>query len=90
MQCCLISITEELIGFEYDGEHCNSPLYADGFIYFISNDNEGDGAVKLELAQNGEHIKQVWSNKQIHNNFNGYVKVDNKLYSSCLKTHKQL
>lgn len=71
-----------LIGYEWDGEHCNSPIYDNGYIYFIGNDEKGEGALKLELSQNGESIKQVWSNKKIRNNFNGYVKVDNFLFTT--------
>ncbi len=71
-----------LIGCEWDGEHCNSPVYADGFIYFIGNDEKGSGAVKLELSQDGKSIKEVWSNKKIRNNFNGYVKVENNLFTT--------
>lgn len=29
-----------LEGYEYDGEHCNSPVFTDGFIYFIANDEK--------------------------------------------------
>uniref|UniRef100_UPI0032171D79 outer membrane protein assembly factor BamB family protein n=1 Tax=uncultured Draconibacterium sp. TaxID=1573823 RepID=UPI0032171D79 len=71
-----------LEGFEYDGEHCNSPVYSDGFIYFIGNDTEGCGAVKLELSKDGESLKEVWSNKKIKNNFNGYVKVGRNLFTT--------
>ncbi len=72
----------ELVGSEWDGEHCNSPVYSEGFIYFIGNDEKGNGAVKLEIAQNGERIKELWSNKRIRNNFNAFVKVENKLFTT--------
>jgi outer membrane protein assembly factor BamB len=71
-----------LKGFEWDGEHCNSPLYSDGFIYFIGNDEKGQGALKLEIGKNGETLKEVWSNNKIKNNFNGYVKVENGLFTA--------
>lgn len=74
--------TYELVNAEWDGEHCNSPLYAEGAIYFIGNDEKGDGAVKLEIEQNGESINELWSNKRIRNNFNGYVKVGDKLFTT--------
>lgn len=65
--------------YEYDGEHCNSPLYADGSIYFIGNE-KNDGAVKLELTDEGK-INELWQNSKIKNNFNGYIKVDNHLFT---------
>jgi len=71
-----------LKGVQWDGDHVNSPLYADGYIYFIGDDEKGSGAIKLELSQNGEIIKEVWSNKKIRNNFGGYVKIENKLFTS--------
>lgn len=69
-------------GYEYDGEHCNPPVYADGSIYFIGNDEKGKGAIKLELGENGESLKEVWFNNKIMNNFNGYVKADNHLFTT--------
>ncbi len=76
--------TGEIIGsspldFKYDGEHCNSPLYADGTIYFVSNE-KNDGAIKLELTPKGS-LNEQWNNPKIKNNFNGYVKVGNKLFT---------
>ncbi len=72
----------KLTGYEWDGEHCNSPIYSDGFIYFIGNDEKGNGAIKLELLNNGEQLKEIWTNKKIHNNFNAFVKVDNNLFTT--------
>ncbi len=71
-----------LEGYEWDGEHCNSPIYSDGFIYFIGNDEKGKGAVKLELAQDGESIKELWYNEKVRNNFGGFVKVENNLFTT--------
>lgn len=72
----------KLKGYEWDGEHCNTPVFSDGDIYFIGNDEKGEGALKLNLSENGESIKKVWSNPKIRNNFNGYVKVDNYLFTT--------
>lgn len=72
----------ELTGYEWDGEHCNSPIYSDEFIYFIGNDEKGNGAIKLQLLNNGEQLKEIWINKKIHNNFNAFVKVDNNLFTT--------
>jgi len=66
--------------FEYDGEHCNSPLFADGNIYFVGNEKE-DGAIKLKISDDGKSLTQIWQNSKIKNNFNGYVNVGNQLFT---------
>lgn len=71
-----------LEGFEYDGEHCNSPVYSNGYVYFIGNDETGCGAVKLILSDNNKSLNEVWCNKSVKNNFNGYVKVGNRLFTT--------
>jgi len=71
-----------LDGYEWDGEHCNSPIYSDGFIYFIGNDEKGKGAIKLEISENGENLNEIWHNKIIRNNFNGYIKIGNGLFTT--------
>jgi outer membrane protein assembly factor BamB len=71
----------KITGFEYDGEHCNSPAYSDGSIYFIGNEKEC-GAVRLEISPDGTSIKEVWCNSKIKNNFNGFVKFDNRLFTT--------
>ncbi|MEN8115346.1 MAG: PQQ-binding-like beta-propeller repeat protein [Bacteroidota bacterium] len=68
-------------GYEYDGEHCNSPVFDNGDIYFIGNEKKC-GAVRLELSQDGDKLEELWCNPKIKNNFNGYVKVDNHLFTT--------
>lgn len=65
--------------YQYDGEHCNSPLFSDGSIYFIGNEKE-DGATRYDLSEEGK-INEVWRDAKIKNNFNGYVKVGNCLFT---------
>ncbi|MDA3893106.1 MAG: PQQ-like beta-propeller repeat protein [Salinivirgaceae bacterium] len=71
--------------FKWDGEHCNTPIYADGFIYNVSAEENGNGTVKLELSPDGKSIKEIWRNKQIANGFSGFVKVDNNLFMTIEK-----
>jgi outer membrane protein assembly factor BamB len=71
-----------LEGFEYDGEHCNTPVYSDGFIYFVANDVPGQGAIKLELSEDGERIREVWRNSEVRNNFGGLVTVNGELFTT--------
>jgi outer membrane protein assembly factor BamB len=72
----------ELEGYEYDGEHCNTPVYSDGLIYFVANDVPGQGAMKLKLSEDGKAIKELWRNKQVLNNFGGLVAVDGHLFTT--------
>ncbi len=65
--------------YQYDGEHCNSPVYADGYIYFVGNEKE-DGAIRLKLTGEGK-ISEDWKNAKVKNNFNGFVKVGGHLFT---------
>lgn len=71
-----------LEGFEYDGEHCNTPVFSDGYLYFVGNDETGQGAIRLELAADGRGIREVWRNPEVMNNFGGLVVVDHHLYTT--------
>ena len=68
---------------EQEGEgdvHVNTPLYENGFIYYITGD--GNGAVKLKLSDDGNTINKVWSNKKSDNLMGGFVKINNYIYTS--------
>lgn len=72
----------KLEGYEYDGEHCNTPVFDDGYIYFVGNDIPGQGAFKLVLSADGKEIKELWRNSDILNNFGGLVAVDGSLFTT--------
>lgn len=72
----------KLEGYEYDGEHCNTPVYSNGQIYYVANDIPGQGAVKLQLSEDGETIKELWRNNKVLNNFGGLVAVDGHLFTT--------
>ena len=72
----------ELEGFEYDGEHCNTPVYSDGYIYYVANDVPGQGATKLKLSDDGKSISEVWRNNEVMNNFGGLVAVNGHLFTT--------
>lgn len=74
--------TYELEGYEYDGEHCNTPVYSDGLIYFVANDVPGQGATKLKLSDDGESITELWRNNKVMNNFGGQVAVNGHLFTT--------
>jgi len=76
-----------LEGFEYDGQHCNSPVYKDGYLYCISEEKEGKGLLKLQLSQDGKSIHEIWHNKQIINSFGGFVIHDDQLFTVIRKNY---
>ena len=65
-----------------EGEYCNSPVYADGFIYGVSGVPKGRGAYKIALSPDGKSIKEIWQNTKVLNKMGGFVKVGDKLYST--------
>lgn len=65
-----------------EGEHCNTPVYDDGFIYCISGDDNGNGAYKIQLSADGKTIKEVWRNNKVLNPMGGFVKIGNRIYTS--------
>lgn len=71
-----------LEGYEYDGEHCNTPVYSDGLIYYVANDIPGQGATKLQLTDQGESIRELWRNNKVMNNFGGLVALDGHLFTT--------
>jgi outer membrane protein assembly factor BamB len=72
----------KLEGYEAEGDHCNSPVYYDGNIYFVAGDRAGKGAIKLELSPDGKSIREAWFNPSIKNVFGGFVVVDNHLFTT--------
>ena len=58
--------------------HSNTIIYDDGFIYYAAGD--GNGGVKLQLANDGKSIKEVWRNKDFDSYMGGIVKIGNHLY----------
>jgi outer membrane protein assembly factor BamB len=72
----------DLEGYEYDGEHCNTPVYSEGQIYYVANDIPGQGAVKLQLSGKGDSIRELWRNNKVLNNFGGLVAVNGHLFTT--------
>jgi WD40 repeat protein len=65
-----------------EGEHCNTPLYADGFIYSISGDENGNGAYKIRLSDDGKRIREVWRNGKVKNPLGGFMKIGDRIYTT--------
>jgi outer membrane protein assembly factor BamB len=71
-----------LEGYEYDGEHCNTVVYENGYIYFVANDIPGQGAIRLKLSADGSRMEEIWRNQKVLNNFGGLVVVDEHLFTT--------
>lgn len=59
-------------------QQCATPVFADGFIYYISG--VGNGAVKLELSPDSKSIKEIWRIPNSRNGLNSPVKINEFLY----------
>jgi outer membrane protein assembly factor BamB len=68
------------IAFKYDGDHVNTPVYEAPYLYWVSGDENGSGAVKLELTAVGKSVKEVWSNPQVRNSMGGLILINGKLF----------
>ena len=69
-------------GFQYDGEHCNSVIYQQGHLYFVSNEHPGQGALKLKLSDDGSFLEEVWRNPEVLNNFGGFLVLDGSILTT--------
>jgi outer membrane protein assembly factor BamB len=63
-------------------EHCNSVVHRDGYIYFITCEEHGQGSIKLRLSEDDASLTEVWRNPKVVNVFEGFVLVDDLLYTT--------
>jgi len=81
----LLWSSKTLDKFAFEKLHANTPIYADGFIYFTAGEEAANGAVKLELSADGKSIKEVWRNVTVTNAQGGFIKLDNQLFTTTKK-----
>jgi outer membrane protein assembly factor BamB len=67
---------------KYGYEHCNSVVHRDGYLYFVLCEEHGQGTIKLSLSPDGRSLDEVWRNEQVINVFEGFVVVDDLLYTT--------
>lgn len=60
-----------------------TPIFKDGYLYYVQGD--GNGAVKLQLSDDGSSFKEIWRNDIDRNSMNGFLIVGEKLYSMSNK-----
>jgi len=58
--------------------HSNTIIFDDGYIYYAAGD--GNGGVKLKVADDGLSIKEIWRNTNFDSFMGGIVKIDDYLY----------
>lgn len=64
-----------------DGDcQVNTPYFENGYIYYMAGN--GNGAVKLQLSEDGNQITEIWKNQACDNLTGAFIKVDNYLYTS--------
>ena len=87
--------SQKIDNYKYDGDHCNTPVFSDGMLYYCTAEENGNGMVKLELSPDGKKVKELWRNKDAANGFGGFVKSGNYLFLAtakkqlvCLETEK--
>ncbi len=68
------------IAINNDGDHANTPVYDAPYIYNITNDADGVGAIKLELSPDGKSVKEIWTNKEVKNDMGGFILEDNLIF----------
>ncbi|MFA9390772.1 MAG: PQQ-binding-like beta-propeller repeat protein [Prolixibacteraceae bacterium] len=65
-------------------EQSLTPIYRDGALYYVAGD--GNGAVKMELSDDGSSFKEIWRNYIDRNSMNGFLIIGEKLYSTSKKS----
>jgi len=81
----LLWSSKSLNDFKFERLHANTPIYADGSIYFTAGEEAANGAVKLELSADGKSIKEVWRNRDVTNSQGGFIKLGNQLFTTTKK-----
>jgi len=71
---------QHLAAFRYDGEHSNTPIYTNGYLYYTTADENGNGTVCLKISDDGKSISEIWRNKDIGNAFGGFVVIKDQLF----------
>jgi hypothetical protein len=64
----------------------NTSLYENGHIYYVTG--SGNGAVKLNLSDDGRSITDIWANEKVADVHGGFVKLGNYIYTSQYKPRR--
>ncbi|MBT3302720.1 MAG: PQQ-binding-like beta-propeller repeat protein [Bacteroidetes bacterium] len=57
--------------------HANTPFYHEGYLYCVTG--TAAGGVKIELAPNGDFIKEVWRNTTLDSKLGGFIFTEGRI-----------
>jgi len=87
--------THKIENYKYDGDHSNTPVFSDGFLYYTTAEENGNGLVKLLITPDGKRIEELWRNKNARNAFGGFIVLGNHVFMTtdkknlvCIETEK--
>jgi outer membrane protein assembly factor BamB len=60
--------------------HANTPLYREGWLYCVSG--YGKGGIMLEIAENGESVREIWRDEELDTKLGGMVELNGRIYGS--------
>jgi outer membrane protein assembly factor BamB len=66
--------------------HANTSLYENGHLYYITG--SGNGAVKLNLSEDGRYITEIWVNEKVSDVHGGFIKLGDYIYTSQYKPRR--
>ncbi len=66
--------------------HPNTPLFKDGEIFISSG--YGKGSAMLKLSEDGNSVKEMWTNQSLDCQLGGFVTVDGKIYGAGSNNRK--
>jgi outer membrane protein assembly factor BamB len=66
--------------------HPNTPLFQNGQLFCSSG--YGQGAVMLQLADDGASVKELWTNKTLDCQLGGFVQVEGRIYGAGSASRK--
>lgn len=68
--------------------HANTPVYADGMLYYVAGSKAG--GVMVKLSEDGSAITPVWTDKAMDTLHGGVVLLDGYLYGTSHRSGKEM
>lgn len=60
--------------------HSNTIIYENGYIYYVAGD--GNGGIKLALAEDGSSVEEIWRNPKFDGYMGGVLSIGDYIYSN--------
>ena len=68
---------------DYGEIPCNTPIYEEGYLYYVAG--PVNGAAKIKLLDDGLKIETVWNNEIFDSHYSGFIKHGNYLFGTVEK-----